>query len=86
MHRAKGDRFVRANELPVCDNGKVAVYRYTISAFWGKFRRPLAALDRCTLNRRHLHSKSFGGTLKWPFKGGSRLIEVTATAGLTVKC
>ena len=32
----------------------------------------------------HLHSKSFGGTLKWPFKGGSRLIEVTATAGLTV--
>ena len=32
----------------------------------------------------HLHSKSFGGTLKWPLKGGSRLIEVTATAGLTV--
>ena len=21
MHRAKGDRFVRASELPVCDNG-----------------------------------------------------------------
>ena len=36
----------------------------------------------------HLHSKSFGRTLKWPLKGGSRLIEVTATAGLTVstKC
>ena len=32
----------------------------------------------------HLHSESFGGTLKWPLKGGSRLIEVTATAGLTV--
>ena len=32
----------------------------------------------------HLHSKSFGGTLKWPLKGESRLIEVTATAGLTV--
>ena len=32
----------------------------------------------------HLHSKSFRGTLKWPLKGGSRLIEVTATAGLTV--
>ena len=31
-----------------------------------------------------MHSKSFGGTLKWPLKGGSRLIEVTATAGLTV--
>ena len=32
----------------------------------------------------HLHSKSFGETLKWPLKGGSRLIQVTATAGLTV--
>ena len=32
----------------------------------------------------HLHSKLFRGTLKWPLKGGSRLIEVTATAGLTV--
>ena len=32
----------------------------------------------------HLHLKSFGGTLKWPLKRGSRLIEVTATAGLTV--
>ena len=36
----------------------------------GEFRRPLAALDRCTL--------------KWPLKGGSRLMEVAATAGLTV--
>ena len=33
----------------------------------------------------HLHSKSFGRTLKWPLKGGSCLIQVTATAGLTVK-
>ena len=33
----------------------------------------------------HLHSKSFGGgVLKWPLKRGSRLIEVAATAGLTV--
>ena len=42
---------------------------------------------RCTgarLIEVHLHSESFGGTLKWPLKGGSRLIEVTATAGLTV--
>ena len=23
----------------------------TISVFWGEFRRPLAALDRCTLNK-----------------------------------
>ena len=32
----------------------------------------------------HLDSKSFGGAPKWPLKGGSRLIEVAATAGLTV--
>ena len=32
----------------------------------------------------HLHSKSFGGALKRPFKAGSCLIEVAATAGLTV--
>ena len=32
----------------------------------------------------HLHSKSFGGALKLALKGGSRLIEVAATAGLTV--
>ena len=25
------------------------------------------------------------GALKWPLKGGSRLIEVAATAGLTVR-
>ena len=60
----------------------------TISVFWGEFRRPLAALDRCTLNKgtfAYLHSKSFrGGGLKWPLKGGSCLIEVAATAGLTV--
>ena len=31
-----------------------------------------------------LHSKSFGGALKWLLKGGSRSIEVAATAGLTV--
>ena len=23
MHRAKGDRFVRASELPVCDNARI---------------------------------------------------------------
>ena len=56
----------------------------TISAFWGKFRRPLAALDRCTLNRGAFAFEIVRGTLKWPLKGGSRLIEVTATAGLTV--
>ena len=52
--------------------------------FWGEFRRPLAALDRCTLNKGAFALKIVRGALKWPLKGGSRLIEVAATAGLTV--
>ena len=52
--------------------------------FWGEFCRPLAALDRCTLNKGAFAFKIFQGALKWPLKGGSRLIEVAATAGLTV--
>ena len=56
----------------------------TISVFWGEFRRPLAALDRCTLNKGAFAFKIVRGALKWPLKGGSRLIEVAATAGLTV--
>ena len=52
--------------------------------FWGEFRRPLAALDRCTLNKGAIAFKIVRGALKWPLKGGSRLIEVAATAGLTV--
>ena len=58
----------------------------TISVFWGEFRRPLAALGRCTLNKGAFAFKIVrgGGALKWQLKGGSRLIEVAATAGLTV--
>ena len=56
----------------------------TISVFWGEFRRPLAALDRCTLNKGAFAFKIVRAALKWPLKGGSRLIEVAATAGLTV--
>ena len=60
--------------------------------FWGEFRRPLAALDRCTLNKGIFAFKIVrgggggggGGALKWRLKGGSRLIEVAATAGFTV--
>ena len=52
--------------------------------FWGEFRRPLAALVRCTLNKGAFAFKIVRGALKWPLKGGSRLIEVAATAGLTV--
>ena len=52
--------------------------------FGGEFRRPLAALDRCTLNKGAFAFKIIRGALKWPLKGGSRLIQVAATAGLTV--
>ena len=53
---------------------------------WGEFRRPLAALDRCTHNKGAFAFKIVrGGALKWPLKGGSRLIQVAATAGLTVQ-
>ena len=52
--------------------------------FWGEFCRPLAALDRCTLNKGAFAFKIVRGALKWPLKGGSRLIQVAATAGLTV--
>ena len=57
------------------------------SVFGGGFRRPLVALDRCTLNKGAFAFKIVrGGALKWPLKGGSRLIEVAAIAGLTVHC
>ena len=52
--------------------------------FWGEFPRPVAALDRCRLNKGAFAFKIVRGALKWPLKGGSRLIEVAATAGLTV--
>ena len=52
--------------------------------FWGEFRRPLAALDRCTLYKGAFAFKIVRRALKWPLKGGSHLIEVAATAGLTV--
>ena len=55
--------------------------------FVDEFRRPLAALDRCTLNKGAFVFKIVrggGGALKWTLKGGSRFIEVAATAGLTV--
>ena len=56
--------------------------------FGGEFRRLLATLDRCMLNKGAFAFKMVPGALKilvkWPLKGGSRLIEVAATAGLTV--
>ena len=33
----------------------------------------------------HLHEKSFGGNVKWPFKTGAHLIQVAAATGGTVR-
>ena len=63
---------------------KIGRLRTQFQRFWGEFRRPLAALDRCTLNKGAFAFKIVRGALRWPLKGGSRLIEVAATAGLTV--
>ena len=52
--------------------------------FGGEIRRPLAALDRCTLKKGAFAFKIVRRALKWSLKGGSCLIEVAATAGLTV--
>ena len=52
--------------------------------FGGEFHRLLAALDRCTFNKGAFAFKIVWGGLKWPLNGGSLLIEVAATAGLTV--
>ena len=32
----------------------------------------------------HLHEKSFGGDVKWPFETGARLIQVAPSTGGTV--
>ena len=59
-------------------------FQDTISVFGGEFRRLLAAFDRCMLNKGAFAFKIVQWALKWPLKGGSRLIQVAATAGLTV--
>ena len=48
-------------------------FQDTISAFGGEFRRPLAALDRCTLNKGAFAFNNVRGALKWPLKGGVTL-------------
>ena len=60
------------------------LFKDTLLAFWGEFCRPLAALDRCTLNKGAFAFKNVRGALKWPLMGGSCLIEVATTTGLTV--
>ena len=65
-------------------NTEIGRFRIQFQCLGGEFRRPLAALDRCTFNKVAFAFKIVRGALKWPLKGGSHLIEVAATAGLTV--
>ena len=79
----------KLNDAILIETGRINTHRNwpfedTLPVFWGEFRQPLAALDRCTLNKGAFAFKIVRGALKWPLKGGSRLIEVAATAGLTV--
>ena len=79
----------KLNDAILIETGRINTHRNwpfedTLPVFWGKFRRPLAPLDRCTLNKGAFAFKIVRGALKWPLKGASRLIEVAATAGLTV--
>ena len=55
--------------------------RTQFQRFWANFADRWPRWTGACLIEVHLHAKSFGGTLKWPLKGGSRLIEVTTTAG-----
>ena len=47
---AKKSLKIKFNQTAASNHGK-GPFTDTFSAFWGKFHRPLAALDRCTLNR-----------------------------------
>ena len=60
-------------------------FQVTISVFGANFADRWPRWTGARLIKVHLHSKSFGGALKWPLKGGSRLIQVAATAGFTVQ-
>ena len=58
--------------------------RTQFQCFWANSADRWPRRTGARLIKVQLHSKSFGGALNWPLTGGSRLIEVAATAGLTV--
>ena len=87
MHQAY-DRCKKVNRCNFNrDRGGIYQQQLAVSTHrnW-PFEDTISALDRCTLNKGAFAFKIVRGALKWPLKGGSRLIEVAATAGLTVLC
>ena len=68
----------KLNDAILIETGRINTHRNwpfedTLPVFWGEFCRPLAALDRCTLIKVHLHSKSFGGGGGGGGGGGSKM-------------
>ena len=53
--------------------------------FGTKFVSRWLRLRGACLTEVHLHEKSFGGNVKWPFKTGARLIQVDTSTGGTVR-
>ena len=74
---------IKFNQTAAANHGKWPL-RIQFQRFGANFADRWPRWTGARLIEVHLHSKLFGGTLKWPLKGGSRLIQVTATAGLTV--
>ena len=81
--RCKKSLSIKFNQTAASNHGSGRL-RIQFKRFGANFADRWPRWTGARLIEVHLHSKSFGGTLKWPLKGGSRLIEVTATAGLTV--
>ena len=52
--------------------------------FGTKFVRHWQHLRGACLTEVHLHEKSFGVNVKWPFKTGAHLIQVATSTGATV--
>ena len=81
--RCKISLSIKFNQTAAANHGKWPL-RIQFQRFGANFADRWPRWTGARLIEVHLHSKSFGGTLKWPLKGGSRLMQVTATAGLTV--
>ena len=81
--RCKKSLSIKFNQKAAANHGKWPL-RIQFQRFGAIFADRWPRWTGARLIEVHLHSKAFRGTLKWPLKGGSRLIQVTATAGLTV--
>ena len=82
--RCKKSLSIKYNQTAASNHGKCGRLRIQFQRLGANFADCWPRWTGARLKEVHLHSKPFGGTLKWPLKGGSCLIDVTTTAGLTV--